>query len=310
MQEGFSRPHAQLSTAATVLAEAVTIRSAQGVDTAPLDAEVLLSHTLGLSRAGLYVRLSTPLTSSQREMFWSLIARRAQREPLAYLTGEREFWSLTFTVSPAVLIPRPETEIVVETALRLLAQSPAHQRHSEAHRPNILEIGTGSGCIAIALAKELPNAELWAVDISMAALTIAQGNAQRHKVSDHIHFQPGDLFSPITYANEQFDLIVSNPPYIAQPDLATLQPEVRDWEPRMALDGGHDGLDFYRRLVTESPSYLRPGGWLVVELDAGQVSDVLSLVHAQHTFGESYSVKDYADHERVVVAYKAGLRIS
>src|SRR5262252_740702 len=133
MQEDSSRQQAQLSTAASTLAEATTLLSAQGVDTAHLDAEVLLSHTLGLSCAGLYARLSTPLTSPQWEMFWSLIARRAQREPLAYLIGEREFWSLAFTVSPAVFIPRPETEIVVETALRLLSQSPTHPQDSKSY---------------------------------------------------------------------------------------------------------------------------------------------------------------------------------
>ncbi len=310
MQEDSSRQQAQLLTAARALVKASALLSTQGVDTAHLDAEVLLSHTLGLSRAGLYARLSIPLTSPQWEMFWSLIARRAQREPLAYLIGEREFWSLAFTVTPAVLIPRPETEMVVETALRLLSQSPAHPQGNISHRLNILEIGSGSGCIAIALAKELPHAELWAVDISAAALTVAQSNAQRHEVSNRIHFRQGDLFSPISSADEQFDLIVSNPPYIAQPDLAALQPEVRDWEPRTAIDGGYDGLDFYRRLAAESASYLRPGRWLVTEAGAGQVAEVLSLVRAQHAFKESYSVKDYTGHERVVVAYKAGLRIS
>jgi release factor glutamine methyltransferase len=165
-----------------------------------------------------------------------------------------------------------------------------------------MDVGTGSGCIAITLAKELPSAELWAIDVSQMALVVALANARRHDVEKRIRFLQGDLFSSITKDSQSFDLIVSNPPYVTHPDLAVLQPEVRDWEPRGALDGGRDGLDFYRRLVKESPAYLRPGGWLVMELGAGQCLAVMRLIQAQGNFQESFSVQDYAGLERVIVA--------
>ncbi len=290
-----------------ILAQAETLLAERGIATARLDAEVLLGHVLGTTRAGVYARLASSLSPHQCKQFWNLVQHRTQREPLHYLTGVREFWSLEFTVTPEVLIPRPETELLVETGLRLLSQA---QSQSEIHRPRILDIGTGSGCIAVALAKEVPNAELWAVDISEAALTVAQGNTQCHGVSDRIHFQHSDLFSALSPANEQFDLIVTNPPYIARPNLATLQPEVRDWEPRTALDGGNDGLDFYRRLVCEAPSYLGSSGVLVMEVGAGQAEDVRLLLRRQRNFSTSDSVQDYAGHERVIVAYKGEFRIS
>ena len=167
----------------------------------------------------------------------------------------------------------------------------------------LLDVGTGSGCLAITLAKELPTAELWAVDVSHAALAIARANAQRHGVEQRIHFLQGDLFSPLKKDAPGFDIIVSNPPYLAPADLATLQTEVRNWEPRAALDGGEDGLDFYRGLVKESPGYLCLGGWLIMEVGAGQSPEVLRLIRIRNNFQESWSVKDYAGIERIVVAH-------
>jgi release factor glutamine methyltransferase len=198
-----------------------------------------------------------------------------------------------------VLIPRPETEILVETALRLVAQSAVGNPQSPIC---VLDVGTGSGCIAISLAKELPSAELWAIDVSQTALAVALDNARRHGVDKRMRFLQGDLFSSSNKDSQPFDLIVSNPPYIAHTDLAALQPEVRNWEPQKALDGGRDGMDFYRRLVKESPAYLRPGGWLVMELGAGQCPAVLRFIQAQGNFQESFSVQDYAGLERVIVA--------
>lgn len=288
-----SRSQADLATVASVLSEAETVLSTHTIDTARLDAEVLLGSVLGVDRAGVFSRFTQPLSAFQCHEFWRLIQRRATHEPLHYITGVREFWSLAFRVTPDVLIPRPETEILVETVLQLLSQASSR----------VLDIGTGSGCIAITLAKELPQAELWAVDISPAALTVAQENAQQHGVVERIHFLQGDLFAPLGTAAPPFDVIVSNPPYIARSELITLQPEVSAWEPHVALDGGIDGLAFYRRLVQEGQAHLRSGGRLVLELGAGQYSDVERLIEAQSNLTIETCVRDYAGHERVVVAY-------
>jgi len=296
-----------LTTIKTLLTEAEEQLRAHDIDTARLDAEILLASVLATDRTHLFSRLSSSVAQSDQAAFQLLLQRRLRREPLAYITGVREFWSLEFRVTPDVLIPRPETELVIETALRLAAQSTIYAPQSPIPNPQsplcMLDVGTGSGCIAIALAKELPTAELWAVDISQTALAVARVNAQRHGVEQRIQFQQGDLFSPVRANGQYFDLIVSNPPYITRFDCAALQPEVCEWEPQTALDGGEDGLDFYRRLVAESPTYLRPGGWLIMELGAGQSPQVLHLIQARGNFQASYSVQDYAGIERVVVAH-------
>lgn len=285
-------------TVHALLARAETRFSSVGIDTARLDAEALLAHVLTLDRAQLFARMSAPIATEARGTFLQLVQRRALREPLAYLTGVREFWSLEFRVTPAVLIPRPETELLVETALRLLAQA-----KTLASPLRLLDIGTGSGCLAIVLAKELPTAEVWAVDASLPALAVAQDNAQRLGVAERIHFLQSDLCTALSQAERSFDLLVTNPPYIAHGELATLQPEVRNWEPGMALAGGEDGLDFYRRLLEESSQYLHSGGWLVMELGARQAAAVLDLFRASQSFQNPYCLRDYAGHERVVVAY-------
>lgn len=345
------QPPLSTTSVKALLAEAEAQLRAQGIDTPRLEAEALLAHTLETDRTHLFARFSSLLTAAEQEAFRRKLERRMQREPLAYITGVREFWSLDFRVTPDVLIPRPETELLVETTLRLIAQKnaelsslnfsnsisassfrvpsplegegqeggnaskvlirhpllsppPSRGRRAEefASHLTILDVGTGSGCIAISLAKELPAAEFWAVDVSQMALVVALDNARRHHVDKRIHFLQSDLFSSIHKEIQYFDLIVSNPPYVAHPDLASLQPEIRDWEPREALDGGKDGLDFYRRLVKESPGRLRPGGWLIMELGAGQCSAVMRLLQMQGNFRESFRVRDYAGLERVVVA--------
>ena len=295
LQHRPSQPSHQIRS---VLAEATSKLVTHGVDTAHLDAETLLAHALTLTRAQLLARLSSSISLVEQEAFQHLLARRLRREPLAYITGKREFWSREFAVTPEVLIPRPETELLIETVLRLVAQS-----HTNSLQPpmRVLDIGTGSGCIAITLAKELPTVELWAVDLSSAALTIALANARHHGVEQRINFLQGDLFSAIP-EDSRFDVVVSNPPYIARDELTALQPEVRDWEPQAALDGGNDGLAFYRRLVNDSPKHLRPSGWLIMELGAGQCSIVMRLIQAQSNFRESFCVQDYAGFNRVIAA--------
>ena len=264
----------ECDTIASLLTAAQADLASYRVGTPRLDAEVLLSHILQTDRTSLYTRLQTSLSAAHKRQFTELIARRKQREPLAYITGSREFWSLEFRVDTHVLIPRPETEIVVHTALRLL-------HNAVRATPVILDIGTGSGCIAVALATELPQAALWALDIEHDALALARQNARRHTVSERLTFCQGDLFVPVSHLTERFHLIVTNPPYIDRETLGTLQPEVRHWEPQRALDGGQDGLDFYRRLLYDSPNYIRPGGWLVMEIGHDQRDAILQLAQAQ-----------------------------
>ena len=288
---------ARVDTVAQLLAWAEGELGAYDIDTPRLDAEVLLAHTLQVGRSHLYSRLQDTVSASQKNDFQQLLARRTRREPVAYITGQQEFWSLEFQVNPCVLIPRPDTEIVVETALRLLASS-------QTAAPHILDIGTGSGCIAVALATELPQANVWAVDRIYESLSVAQRNARAHQVGQRILFYCGDLLAPVTQGAALFDLIVTNPPYIDPQVLDTLQPEVREWEPRVALDGGADGLDFYHRLLYDSPDYMRPGGWLVAEIGEDQKDAVLQLGHTQRHLRVRTCGQDYAGRDRVVVFQK------
>lgn len=285
-------------TIAALLTEAEAGLALCHVDTPRLDAEVLLSHTLKTDRTSLYTRLQTPISAAHKRQFTELVARRKQREPLAYITARREFWSLDFYVDTHVLIPRPETEIVVQTALRLLHKTAITT-------PVILDMGTGSGCIAVALATELPQAALWALDIEHDALALARQNARRHAVGERLTFCQGDLFAPVSHLTERFHLIATNPPYIAHETLCTLQPEVCHWEPQGALDGGQDGLDFYRRLLYDSPNYIRPGGWLVVEIGHDQRDAILQIAQAQCRLSIQSCVQDYAGYDRVVVFQRA-----
>jgi len=308
---------------AKLLAQAIESLTNHGVPTARLDAEVLLAYVLGLSRASVYARLQDVISEADVQRFHQLLHRRQQREPLQYITGVQEFWSLEFHVTPYVLIPRPETELVVETALHLLGEKQKAKMKNPPSdsglwtldprpltpgswllAPKILDVGTGSGCIAIALAKEIPSAEIWATDLSSAALAVAQDNARRHGVTERLHFLHGDLFTPLRDQQFSFDLIVSNPPYIIHDDLVDLQPEVRDWEPQRALDGGPDGLNFYRRLLTESPNYLRTSGWLILEIGHGQATAILQIAQQQSQLTASSCLLDYEGHERVVAAQK------
>lgn len=299
-------PHNIFSPSNATLAQVLTWAEAElmalGLTTPQLDAEVLLAHSLGINRAGLYARFHTVLSLPQIATFQQILSRRLQHEPVQYITGIQEFWSLEFAVDSRVLIPRPETELLVETALRFLSQIP--NPHQSQPPTRILDIGTGSGCIAIALATELPAAEIWATDISANALAVATANAQQHSVHQRIHFLQGSLFTPVTHQGHLFALIVSNPPYITRSDLLTLQPEVRDWEPRHALDGGEDGLDFYRQFLNEAPEYLATNGWLVLEIGDGQEAVLMSMLKEHTGFANGFCVPDYAGVGRVVAAQK------
>jgi len=268
-----------------------------GIDSARLDAELLLGCALGMSREELMVAATRKVSVAESDRYEDLLRRRLNREPLAYITGQQEFWSLGFLVSGDVLVPRPETETLVERALKHLAAINNHEA------PRILELGTGSGAIAVALASELPQAEIVATEIAPAALAIARRNASRNGVSNAIRFLQGDLFTALDQELEKdFDLILSNPPYIPRGEIAHLGAEVSRWEPRAALDGGVDGLDFYRRIIEEAPSYLRPGGAVAVEIGAAIGSLVLALFRNNPAYRDTQVHQDYSDRDRVVIA--------
>lgn len=256
--------------AGEVLHRAAADLRAAGVDAAALEAEWLLAGAWGCDRSSVLRRVREPLPAAVAAAFDALLQRRVAREPLQYILGAWEFWSLELAVGPAVLIPRPETELLVE---RALAIAPTLAR---AERPlRLADIGTGSGCIAIALAKHLPQAEVWATDVSAAALAVARANAARHGVAGRIRFREADLCSGLAAGG--FDLVVANPPYVTTAELAALEPELA-WEPRAALDGGADGLDVYRRLVPMAAATLRPGGWLLLEIGIEQGEALRALL--------------------------------
>src|SRR5262245_7869240 len=271
------------------LSQAANLLARAGIENATLDAEVLHSHGLGLTREELIVTGDSTVSAEQAKRCAALLARRLQREPVAYIVGRQEFWSLEFQVTPDVLIPRPDTESLVEVALRLAAASPPAQSL------RVLDVGTGSGAIAIALAKELPLAENYASDIDPSALTIAHRNAVLNGVACRINFFCGDLFEGL--GNKRFDLIVCNPPYIRSAEIDTLKPEVSRWEPRSALDGGVDGLDYYRRIAFEAGRFLTTDGAVVLEIGASTGEKVLSILARARFCRGAEIVCDYAGRE-------------
>lgn len=254
------------------------------------EAQALLAACLGRSLASLLAHNEEVLAADSLEQYFLWICRRAAGEPYAYITGRREFMGLEFKVNPSVLIPRPDTEVLVETVQTVLAgASPVR----------LLEVGTGSGAIAISLAHLLPEAQITATDLSATALTLAAENAAHHGVSGQIQFRVGDLFSPVQ--GEEFDCLVSNPPYIPSAQIAALEPAVRDFEPRGALDGGPDGLSFYRRLTGELSSLKKRPGLLAFEVGLGQEEAVAALCR-QAGYKNTCRVKDLAGVFRVVSA--------
>jgi release factor glutamine methyltransferase len=271
------------------------------VENPRLNAELLLAHSLNLSREELYIRLHNRLEKRDKEVLEKLIQRRISGEPLQYILGHQEFWSLNFRVDPRVLIPRPETELLVEQSLLILRQFQTPKRS-----PSVLEIGTGSGAIAIALAKEVKNIILVATDISREALVLANENARSAGVQHQINFVNADLFGPLHPSKgiQPFDLILSNPPYITRRKMNTLAKEVKDYEPRIALDGGEDGLAYYRHIIPEACFYLREGGWLLLEVALGQSGNVSEMIEEEGNFLKPESIPDLSGIGRVVKAQK------
>ncbi|NIQ39821.1 MAG: peptide chain release factor N(5)-glutamine methyltransferase [Proteobacteria bacterium] len=272
----------------------------KGIARPRLESELLLSHILGFDRVGLYLKYDMVLSSSELKRFRGMIQRRVAGEPIQYIIGFQEFWSIPFKVGPQVLIPRPETEILVEEALRLIALE-------EWKNPLILEVGTGCGAVAISIAKSFHSARVVATEISWQALGLARENARAQSVTSQILFVLGDLLSFVKVAEKgTFDLIMSNPPYIREIDIDKLQPEIRDFEPREAINGGGDGLDFCRQLLVDAPQYLKDGGRLVLEIGADQGKDILSLSEQIGGFKDPRIVPDYSGKSRVLIAQKSG----
>lgn len=262
---------------------------AVGIPEARLEAQILLSLATGKPRSHVAAGLVDHLSAEQQRRLEALITARTQRMPLAYLRGTQEFFGLEFLVTPATLIPRPETELLVERGITCLRQTP--------HPPVFADIGTGSGCIAISLLKHIPEALAIGVDIAAEALFVAHQNARRHQVAERFALLRGDKLSALK--PHRFALIVSNPPYIPSAEIGTLQPEVRDHEPRHALDGGPDGLTFHRALVEQARHLLVPNGWLLVEVAWGQAPQVQALFE-EAGFSQIEVLRDLASVERAV----------
>lgn len=259
-------------------------------------AEVLLAHVLAEDRLFLYLNYDRPMETNELAAYRACIKRRLEGEPNQYITGLQEFWSLPLRVSPDVLIPRPETEVLVEAVLEFLDKAD----------PNfdILDLGTGSGAIAIALAHELPTARIVATDLSMAALRLAQENAKLHHVDQRILFVRGDMFAAIPGASQRFKVVVTNPPYVSHAEILELPREIRDFEPHHALEGGPDGLAAIRHIIAEAPTVLFQAGALFMEMGAGQAESVSGLVLESQEYRSFHIRKDYSGLDRVLVAIK------
>jgi release factor glutamine methyltransferase len=264
----------------------------KGSESPRLDTEVLLAHALNCRRIELYTRHAEVAPEEARSRFRELVRRRIEGCPVAYLVGRKEFFALPLEVSPAVLIPRPESEFVVMECLRLA---------KDMGQPRVLDVGTGSGNIAIAVAQQNQEAQVAAIDLSPEALEVARRNAERHGVSGRIRFLQGDLFGPLE-AGERFDFVLSNPPYIPSEDLPGLPSGVRDYEPHLALDGGPGGFVVFDRLVSEARNYLQPGGYLIIEIGAPHEEHARKHIASLSGYELADTLHDYSGHPRVLQA--------
>jgi len=264
------------------------------VEAAAFEARLLMGHALKCTPIEVVTRYDEEPVDAGRTAFRELIRRRVEGWPVAYLTGTKDFYLLSFDVTPAVLIPRPDTETLVQCALDLLKGKA---------QPKVLDLGTGSGCIAISLAHRCKTAELTATDVSPDALAIAAQNAKKHTVGERVQFRKGDLFAAVP-EGAKYELIVSNPPYIAPSEIETLAPDVKDHEPRLALDGGPDGLAFYRRIAAEAGRFLEPGGTVAVEIGSTQATAVREIFAAVGGWSLGNTISDMAGRPRVIAARK------
>ena len=294
--------HPRTTITSATLATKLALQNA-GIDEAPLEAEVLTRHVTGIDRAVFYAHPDRIITDHETQQLAILVSRRCQREPLPYLLGRWEFYGLDFMVSPSVLIPRPETEILVEQAL-LFAQSSAAKKRGLAtttdgtHQFRILDVGTGSGCIAIALAKHLPQASIIATDISTEALVVSRQNVEKHNLQNQVRLIKCNL---ITARSGTFDLIVSNPPYIPDAEVPSLQQEVSRYEPKIALAGGSDGLGIIKRLLKQAANITAPDGAIMIEFNPPQRAALISIAHSILPGATCKVIKDLAGLDRLLV---------
>lgn len=288
------KPTADVWTVGRLLNWTTDFLRGKGADSPRLDAEVLLAHARGCQRIELYTAFEEEPPEAIRTAFRELVGKRAKGTPVAYLVGRREFFSLMFEVTPDVLIPRPETESLVVRAIDLAKTWPGD-------KVRIADVGTGSGIIAVTMAKRVKNAQVTAVDISPAAIEVARRNADKHGVAERIEFMESDLFAAVP-ADAKFDFVLSNPPYIASADMPTLQPDVRDHEPHLALNGGANGTEVIERLIPQAAERLNPSGWLLMEVGADNALRVEELVKANRKFELAETIKDVAGLPRIVQA--------
>jgi release factor glutamine methyltransferase len=291
-----NEPTADVWTVGRLLTWTTDFLKSKGADSPRLDAEVLLAHARGCQRIELYTAFEEEPSEAARTAFRELVGKRAKGAPVAYLVGRREFFSLNFEVTPAVLIPRPETETLVVRALDL-AKTLARDTLK------IADVGTGSGIIAVTMAKRVKNCRVTAIDIRRAALEVARRNAEKHGVAERIEFIESDLFATVS-AEAKWDLVLSNPPYVATSEMAALPADVRDFEPHQALDGGVNGTEVIERLVPQTAERLEPGGWLLMEVGAANAKVVENIVKANTAFELGETLKDTAGLPRVVQALR------
>jgi release factor glutamine methyltransferase len=285
---------AQIWTVRELLKWTTDFLRKKGVESAAFESRLLMGHALKCTPIEVVTRYDEEPADSDRTAFRELIRRRVDGWPVAYLTGSKDFYLLKFDVSPAVLIPRPDTETLVQHALDFLKGKA---------QPKILDLGTGSGCIAISLAHRCKTAEVLATDVSPDALTVAAQNAKKHGVSERVSFRKGDLFAAVP-EESKFDLIVSNPPYIAPSEIETLAPDVKDHEPRLALDGGPDGLAYYRRIAADAGRFLESGAGLALEIGYQQESAVREIFSTTGEWSLGSTIPDMAGRPRVITAKK------
>jgi len=286
------------SSIVEVLKKAEQLLKDAGIKNPRLDAEVLLASVIGIERYRLYVIKNDLLDENTTQKFIDAIKKRCLGFPLQYLVGHQEFYSLNFFVGPEALIPRPETELLVEHVIQWA--------QNRSKRLEICDMGTGSGCIAVTLAKHIPDAVIYATDISGDALNLARKNAKLHGVSAKITFLKGDLYQPLLEygLTNKLDAIVSNPPYIPSADLKNLQKEIRDFEPLVALDGGKDGLEFYRKIILGSSRFLKPSGLLALEMGFDQGTRVVGIARKLNIFKSIEIKKDYSNKDRIFLAVR------
>jgi release factor glutamine methyltransferase len=293
-------PYIPLVTVLEVIQRSTEFLKNKGVDSPRLQTELLLAHLLSMPRMKLYLNFERDLSQTELDGFRELIKRRGQREPLQHIVGSTNFCGLELMVNRNALIPRPETELLAERGWNFLNQlnSPSTINSQSL---TALDLGTGSGCLAIALAVHCPAAKIFATDISPDSLELARQNATRHNVQERIEFLQGDVFAAFE-SPKQFDLIISNPPYIPTGEIPSLQVEVRDHDPRPALDGGPDGLAFYLRIAAEAAAFLRPGGKVMLEFGDGQAPSIREIFESQMWVVEVI-VEDYTQRPRIIIAH-------